>query len=141
MPNWVVNAWGSGALDVLDHQWEITADFWRETDRLAAPVTEIRRIGGRAEETADGLRIEPGQLHPAVMRSYEDHRMATAAAVIGLVLDGVQVEDIATTAKTLPQFPQLWNQMVTGSVLDTGAVPVQPGSSPVPQRPDSHGAR
>ena len=75
------------------------------------------------------------------MRSYEDHRMATAAAVIGLVLDGVQVEDIATTAKTLPQFPQLWNQMVTGSVLDTGAVPVQPGSSPVPQRSDSHGAR
>ena len=112
-----------------------------ETDRLAALVTEIRRIGGRAEETADGLRIEPGQLHPAVMRSYEDHRMATAAAVIGLVLDGVQVEDIATTAKTLPQFPQLWNQMVTGSVLDTGAVPVQPGSSPVPQRSDSHGAR
>ena len=112
-----------------------------ETDRLAALVTEIRRIGGRAEETADGLRIEPGQLHPAVMRSYEDHRMATAAAVIGLVLEGVQVEDIATTAKTLPQFPQLWNQMVTGSVLDTGAVPVQPGSSPVPQRSDSHGAR
>ena len=112
-----------------------------ETDRLAALVTEIRRIGGRAEETADGLRIEPGQLHPAVMRSYEDHRMATAAAVIGLVLDGVQVEDIATTAKTLPQFPQLWNQMVIDSVLDTGAVPVQPGSSPVPQRPDSHGAR
>ena len=112
-----------------------------ETDRLAALVTEIRRIGGRAEETADGLRIEPGQLHPAVMRSYEDHRMATAAAVIGLVLDGVQVEDIATTAKTLPQFPQLWNQMVTGSVLDTGAVPVQPGSFPVPQRSASHGAR
>lgn len=112
-----------------------------ETDRLAALVTEIRRIGGRAEETADGLRIEPGQLHPAVMRSYEDHRMATAAAVIGLVLDGVQVEDIATTAKTLPQFPQLWNQMVIDSVLDTGAVPVQPGSSPVPQRSDSHGAR
>lgn len=112
-----------------------------ETDRLAALVTEIRRIGGRAEETADGLRIEPGQLHPAVMRSYEDHRMATAAAVIGLVLDGVQVEDIATTAKTLPQFPQLWNQMVIDSVLDTGAVPVQPGSSPVPQCPGNHGAR
>jgi hypothetical protein len=51
--------------------------------------------------------------------------------------DDAPVEDIATTAKTLPQFPQLWNQMVTGSVLDTGAVPVQPGSSPVPQRSDT----
>lgn len=112
-----------------------------ETDRLAALVAEIRRIGGRAEETADGLRIEPGQLHPAVMHSYEDHRMATAAAVIGLVLDGVQVEDIATTAKTLPQFPQLWNQMVTDSVLETGAVPVQAHASPAAEHSDSHGTR
>lgn len=105
-----------------------------ETDRLAALVAEIRRIGGHAQETPDGLRIEPGQLHPAVMHSYEDHRMATAAAVIGLVLDGVQVEDIATTAKTLPQFPQLWHQMLTDSVQETGA-------SPAAEHSDSHGAR
>ena len=97
-----------------------------ETDRLAALVAEIRRLGGRAQETVDGLRIEPAPLHAAVLRSYEDHRMATAGAVLGLVVDGVQVEDIGTTAKTLPQFPQLWADMVTDSLLGTGSQPAAP---------------
>ena len=83
-----------------------------ETDRLAALVAEIRRLGGEAEETPDGLAIRPGALHAAEFETYEDHRMATAAAVIGLVVDGVRVHDIATTAKTLPQFPQLWQAML-----------------------------
>lgn len=83
-----------------------------ETDRLAALVEEIRRLGGDAQETADGLLIRPAALHGAAFRSYEDHRMATAGAVLGLVVPGVEVEDIATTAKTLPQFPQLWHEML-----------------------------
>ncbi|WP_068157995.1 3-phosphoshikimate 1-carboxyvinyltransferase [Rhodococcus phenolicus] len=86
-----------------------------ETDRLAALVTEITRLGGSATETEDGLRIEPATLHGGQWRSYADHRMATAGAIIGLVVDDVDVEDIGTTAKTLPGFESLWTAMLTGT--------------------------
>jgi 3-phosphoshikimate 1-carboxyvinyltransferase len=79
-----------------------------ETDRLAALVREINALGGDAEETADGLVIRPAPLHGGLFSTYHDHRMATSAAVIGLAVDGILVENIATTAKTLPQFPELW---------------------------------
>ncbi|MEE2057550.1 3-phosphoshikimate 1-carboxyvinyltransferase [Rhodococcus artemisiae] len=85
-----------------------------ETDRLAALATEINGLGGSVTETDDGLRIEPVPLHSGVWRSYADHRMATAGAIIGLVIDGVDVEDIGTTAKTLPGFESLWDRMLTG---------------------------
>ncbi|AWB85009.1 3-phosphoshikimate 1-carboxyvinyltransferase [Corynebacterium liangguodongii] len=83
-----------------------------ETDRLAALTEEINRLGGRCEESADGLRISPARLHGGTWRSYEDHRMATAGAIIGLVTKGVSVEDIGTTAKTLPGFAGMWEDMV-----------------------------
>lgn len=83
-----------------------------ETDRLAALVAEINRLGGDAEETADGLVIRPAPLHGGVVHSYADHRMATAGAILGLAVPGVEVEDIATTAKTMPDFPQLWESML-----------------------------
>jgi len=83
-----------------------------ETDRLAALVAEINRLGGDAEETADGLVIRPAPLHGGVVHSYADHRMATAGAILGLAVPGVEVEDIATTAKTMPDFPQLWEAML-----------------------------
>ena len=83
-----------------------------ETDRLAALVTEINRLGGDAEETVDGLIIRPATLHGGVVHSYADHRMATAGAILGLAVPGVEVEDIATTAKTMPDFPQLWEAML-----------------------------
>lgn len=86
-----------------------------ETDRLAALVAEITRIGGHAEETADGLVITPGPLTGATWRSYADHRMATAGALVGLRVPGVRVEDVATTAKTLPDFVGLWTGMLAGS--------------------------
>ncbi|MFG2076067.1 3-phosphoshikimate 1-carboxyvinyltransferase [Nonomuraea maritima] len=86
-----------------------------ETDRLAALATEINRLGGDAEETADGLIVRPRALHGGVFHSYDDHRMATAGAVIGLAVPGVQVENVATTAKTLPEFVQMWTAMLTGS--------------------------
>ncbi len=84
-----------------------------ETDRLAALATEINRVGGNARETDDGLIIEPAALHGADFESYDDHRMATAGAVIGLVVDDVRVEDIGTTAKTLPNFDQMWSTMLS----------------------------
>jgi 3-phosphoshikimate 1-carboxyvinyltransferase len=85
-----------------------------ETDRLAALSAEINRLGGRCEEMPDGLRITAQPLHGGVWRSYADHRMATAGAIVGLRVPGVEVEDIGTTAKTLPNFPQLWADLLAG---------------------------
>ena len=85
-----------------------------ETDRLAALCTEINALGGEVSETDDGLQIVPRPLHGGPFASYADHRMATTGALIGLSVKGVLVEDIGTTAKTLPQFVQLWQQMLSG---------------------------
>ena len=83
-----------------------------ETDRLAALVTEITRLGGDAEQTEDGLLIRPRPLHGGAVATYEDHRMATAGAVLGLRIADVAVEDIATTGKTLPDFTRRWRAML-----------------------------
>ena len=88
-----------------------------ETDRLAALRTEINALGGDCTETADGLVITATPLHAGVWHSYADHRMATAGAIIGLRTPGVAVEDIATTAKTLPGFPQMWAAMLEGDTV------------------------
>jgi 3-phosphoshikimate 1-carboxyvinyltransferase len=83
-----------------------------ETDRLAALANEINKLGGKVSELEDGLQIEPAQLNGGVWLSYEDHRMATSGAIIGLVVPGVEVENIGTTSKTLPEFPELWKSLV-----------------------------
>ena len=86
-----------------------------ETNRLEALVTEIRRIGGAARELDDGIEITPvsrERMHGAVMESYADHRMATFAAMIGLVVPGVEIVDVATTRKTLPDFVGMWSGML-----------------------------
>ena len=83
-----------------------------ETDRLAALAAEINGLGGAVTELEDGLAIEPRPLAGGLWRTYEDHRMATAGAIIGLAVPGVEIEDIRTTAKTLPQFPELWKRML-----------------------------
>lgn len=83
-----------------------------ETDRLAALVENITAIGGDAKETEDGLIINPKQLHGGVWKAFDDHRMATAGAVIGLKVKDIYVDDIATTSKTLPNFEEMWNKMV-----------------------------
>jgi 3-phosphoshikimate 1-carboxyvinyltransferase len=88
-----------------------------ETDRLAALAAEINGLGGAVTELEDGLRIEPRPLHGGQWQSYEDHRMATAGAIIGLSVPGVEVENIGTTAKTLPQFAELWQAVAAGTVL------------------------
>jgi 3-phosphoshikimate 1-carboxyvinyltransferase len=86
-----------------------------ETDRLAALSAEINGLGGQCEETPGGLVITARPLHGGVWRSYADHRMATAGAIVGLRVPGVEVEDIGTTAKTLPDFPHLWAEMLAGT--------------------------
>lgn len=86
-----------------------------ETNRLAALVTEIRRIGDDANELADGIEITPvsrKRLHGAVMETYADHRMATFAAMIGLAVPGTDVVDVETTRKTIPDFVGLWTAML-----------------------------
>lgn len=85
-----------------------------ETDRLAALSAEINGLGGDCQETEDGLRITATEMHGGTWRSYADHRMATAGALIGLRVPGVEVDDIETTSKTLPEFPQLWTDMLAG---------------------------
>ena len=69
-------------------------------------------------ELADGLEIDPAPLHGGAWHTYEDHRMATAGAIIGLAVNGVEVDDIQTTSKTMPQFAELW-----ATTVGTGAVP------------------
>lgn len=85
-----------------------------ETDRLAALATELTRMGGQVSETDDGLVITPKPLHGTVFETYDDHRMATAAAVLGLVVPGVEVVDVATTGKTLPGFVGMWTALLGG---------------------------
>lgn len=84
-----------------------------ETDRLAALSTEINKLGGQCTELDDGLSITPAPLHGGQWHSYADHRMATAGAIIGLRVPELTVEDIETTAKTLPGFAQMWETMVS----------------------------
>ena len=91
-----------------------------ETDRLAALATEINRLGGSATETEDGLRIEPAPLHGGLWHAYADHRMATAGAILGLVVPGVEVDDIGTTSKTLPGFESMWADMLAGTPAREG---------------------
>ncbi|MEO6998932.1 MAG: 3-phosphoshikimate 1-carboxyvinyltransferase [Terracoccus sp.] len=86
-----------------------------ETDRLAALTRELTALGGAVQETDDGLRLAPARLRGGRFHSYHDHRMATAGAILGLRVPGLRVENIATTAKTLPDFTGLWQGMLTGS--------------------------
>ncbi len=92
-----------------------------ETDRLAALATELNALGGKVTELDDGLRIEPAELHGGLWRTYEDHRMATTGAIVGLAVEGVLIEDIATTSKTIPQFADLWLSHVL-AVSDPGRI-------------------
>ena len=85
-----------------------------ETDRLAALRDDIEGLGGSVTELDDGLVIAPEPLHGGAWKAFDDHRMATSGALVGLVVDGVEVDDIGSTAKTLPEFPELWSEMLRG---------------------------
>jgi 3-phosphoshikimate 1-carboxyvinyltransferase len=88
-----------------------------ETDRLTALAVEISALGGDIRETPDGLEISPRPLRGDPSRpwsAYADHRMATAGAILGLVVPGIAIDDIAATSKTLPEFPASWSAMLAG---------------------------
>jgi 3-phosphoshikimate 1-carboxyvinyltransferase len=106
------------APDSVSHLRGIAHLRGHETDRLAALSTEINRLGGQCQETEDGLVITARPMHGGTWQSYADHRMATAGAIVGLRTPGVEVEDIGTTAKTLPDFPQMWADMLGGQTDD-----------------------
>lgn len=80
-----------------------------ETDRITALATEINGLGGDVTELADGLEIRPAPLRPSVFRTYADHRMAHAGVILAAAVEGVTVEDIATTSKTFPDFAAFWS--------------------------------
>ena len=79
-----------------------------ETDRLTALATELRGLGADVTEHADGLELRPATLHGGLFHTYADHRMAHAAAVLGSVVEGVEVDDVGATSKTFPDFPGVW---------------------------------
>ncbi|MBS1697972.1 MAG: 3-phosphoshikimate 1-carboxyvinyltransferase [Actinobacteria bacterium] len=85
-----------------------------ETDRIAALAGNLRALGGEVEELADGIRILPAALHGGTWPAHHDHRMATTGALIGLRVPDVEIDEIGTTAKTLPEFTQLWERLPDG---------------------------
>lgn len=85
-----------------------------ETDRIQALVDDITALGGRATALPDGIRVEPAPLTGGGWGAYDDHRIATAGAVVGLRVPGIEVDDIGATAKTIPEFPELWAAMLDG---------------------------
>ncbi|MET0298005.1 MAG: 3-phosphoshikimate 1-carboxyvinyltransferase [Microbacterium sp.] len=85
-----------------------------ETDRIAALIGNLRALGGEAHELEDGIRIVPRPLHGGRWKAHHDHRLATTGALIGLAVDDVEIDDIGTTAKTMPEFPEIWQGMLEG---------------------------
>ncbi len=84
-----------------------------ETDRLAALAAELNALGGHVEETEDGLVISPRPLRAGTFHAYGDHRMAQAAAVLGLKVEGLRLDDVGVTEKTHPDFPGAWATMLS----------------------------
>jgi 3-phosphoshikimate 1-carboxyvinyltransferase len=89
-----------------------------ETDRLAALAAELGALGARVHETRDGLTIHPRLLGGGTFRTYADHRMAQAGALLGLVVPDVVLDDVACTSKTMPTFVELWTRMLADSVTE-----------------------
>ena len=86
-----------------------------ETDRLTALATEINALGGDVIEHPTSLEIRPAELHGGTFHTYEDHRLATAGALLGLIVPEIAVENMETVGKTMPTFPSLWQELVSGS--------------------------
>ena len=83
-----------------------------ETDRLAALSTGLGRLGADVRQTADGLAFSPARLHGGAFGTHADHRLAHAAALVGLVAEGVLLDDVECTTKTLPDFPGMWRDLI-----------------------------
>lgn len=88
-----------------------------ETDRIAAVVTELRRCGVGASETDDGFVVRPAPLRPAVIQTYDDHRMAMSFALLGLVAPGIEIADPGCVSKTFPNYFSVLDELRSA---DTG---------------------
>lgn len=86
----------------------------KETDRLAAVVAELIRCGVRAEEHPDGFTIYPGPVHPAIVQTYRDHRMAMSFSLLGLRSPGIGIADPGCVAKTFPSYFSMFESMRPG---------------------------
>ena len=86
-----------------------------EKDRIAALIDGLTALGADVTKDHDGLRVRPRPLRGGTFATHDDHRLAHAAAVLGLAVDGVRLDDVTCTAKTLPEFPRLWSTMMDGS--------------------------
>jgi 3-phosphoshikimate 1-carboxyvinyltransferase len=104
-----------------------------ETDRLAALATELERLGAHVDPNDDGLTIHPRLLGGAEWRTYADHRMAHAGALLGLVVPDVTLDDIGCTDKTMPEFADLWQAMIGSSQVDAST---QAGATTPPGPPE-----
>ncbi|GAA2106152.1 3-phosphoshikimate 1-carboxyvinyltransferase [Microlunatus panaciterrae] len=91
-----------------------------ETDRLAALEFELNSLGGHVVQTDDGLTIHPRLMYSGEWRTYADHRLAQAGAVLGLVIDDIVLDDVSCVDKTMPEFVTLWQQMLAGSERRSG---------------------
>jgi 3-phosphoshikimate 1-carboxyvinyltransferase len=96
----------------------------KETDRLAALATELRKVGAQVDEFADGLTITPGPTRGAIIDTYNDHRMAMSLALVGLRTPGVVIRDPGCVAKTYPGFWRDW-QALFSNVGTSPAGPLQ----------------
>jgi len=106
-----------------------------ETDRLAALEAELTNLGVHVSQTEDGLKIHPRLLHGGVWSTYADHRMAQAGALLGLVIDDIEIDDISVTNKTMPEFAELWAKMIADSVTESDEE--TPADVQVRTRPDN----
>jgi 3-phosphoshikimate 1-carboxyvinyltransferase len=100
-----------------------------ETDRVSALATQLGRLGADITELPDGLEIRPRPLRGAPFATYADHRMAHAAAVVGLVVPGVVLDDVTCTSKTMPEFPNLWRDLATGGWAGTAGTEFVTGAA------------
>jgi 3-phosphoshikimate 1-carboxyvinyltransferase len=90
----------------------IASSRLKETDRVAATVIELRRMGIKVDEHPDGLTIYPCQeIRSAQIQTYEDHRMAMALALIGLKVPGIEIENPGCVAKTFPNYFEVLEQL------------------------------
>lgn len=87
-----------------------------ETDRLAALEHDLNAVGVKAEQTDDGLTIHPKLLRSNRWLTYADHRMVTAGALVGLMIDDIELDDVDCVAKTMPAFVDLWTTMLSDSL-------------------------
>jgi 3-phosphoshikimate 1-carboxyvinyltransferase len=83
----------------------------KETDRIGAVVSELRRLGIDASDEPDGFTVRPGPVRPATVQTYDDHRMAMSFALAGLRVPGVQIADPGCVAKTFPGYWDLLDEL------------------------------